>query len=313
MVFSQTLTEAEQTRLRRALASHPRDHLIFSLALGTGLRLAAIVHLDVGDIFFPDGAPRGRVRLRREIAQRHRTEDAGMPVRDLCRRRGIGPGTYCRGSGGWKRLSANCHSRPTRERHFCYYRRMKYILGFFLLLLEASALPVGVVCAASAAEDSSAAGPVTTVSSVDLARYAGIWYEIAKIPNRFQKQCARSTTAEYSVRGDGQIDVVNRCIKKDGSAEQAAGVAKVVDTGTNARLKVSFVSFLGWRPFWGDYWIIGLDEDYQWAIVGTPDRKYGWILARTRTLNLNTMEAIFVILERNAYKRAAFEMSAQGH
>ena len=190
---------------------------------------------------------------------------------------------------------------------------MKYILGFLLLLLVASALPVSIVCAASAAADSSAAGPVTTVRSVDLARYAGIWYEIAKIPNRFQKQCARSTTAEYSVRGDGRIDVVNRCIKDDGSADQAAGVAKVVDTGTHARLKVSFVSFLGWRPFWGDYWIIGLDEDYQWAIVGTPDRKYGWILARTQTLDPTTMEAIFVIIERNGYRRTAFEMSAQGH
>jgi len=195
----------------------------------------------------------------------------------------------------------------------CYYRRMRYILGFLLLLLVASALPVSAVCAASVAADSSAAGPVTTVSSVDLARYAGIWYEIAKIPNRFQKQCARSTTAEYSVRGDGQVDVVNRCIKNDGSAEQAAGVAKVVDTGTNARLKVSFVSFLGWRPFWGDYWIIGLDENYQWAIVGTPDRKYGWILARTQALDPDTMEAIFAILERNGYKRAAFATSAQGH
>lgn len=189
---------------------------------------------------------------------------------------------------------------------------MNHIPGF-LLLLVTSALPVSVVYAASVARDSSAAGPVTTVSSVDLARYAGIWYEIARIPNRFQKQCARGTTAEYSVRGDGRIGVVNRCVKHDGSTDQAAGVAKVVDTNTHAKLKVSFVSFLGWRPFWGDYWIIGLDENYQWAIVGTPDRKYGWILARTPTLDPNTMEALFAIIERNGYKRAAFEMSAQGH
>jgi integrase/recombinase XerC len=72
----QTLTEAEQRRLRRATAAHPRDHLVFSLALGTGLRLAEIVGLDVGDVFFPDGASRGRVRLRREIAKRHRAGDS---------------------------------------------------------------------------------------------------------------------------------------------------------------------------------------------------------------------------------------------
>ena len=75
----QTLTEAEQRRLRRATAGHPRDHLIFSLALGTGLRLAELVGLDVGDVFFPDGAPRGRVLLRREIAKRHRAGDVFLP------------------------------------------------------------------------------------------------------------------------------------------------------------------------------------------------------------------------------------------
>jgi len=75
----QTLTEAEQQRLRRATAAHPRDHLIFSLALGTGLRLAELVGLDVGDVFFPDGAPRGRVRLRAEIAKRHRAGDVFLP------------------------------------------------------------------------------------------------------------------------------------------------------------------------------------------------------------------------------------------
>ena len=175
----------------------------------------------------------------------------------------------------------------------------------------ASALQASVVYAASAAEDSSAARPVTTVSAVDLARYAGLWYEIAKIPNRFQKQCARGTSAEYTLRDDGRVGVVNRCVKQDGSSAEATGVAKVVDTNTRAKLKVSFVSFLGWRPFWGDYWVIGLDENYQWAIVGTPDRKYGWILARTKTLDASTMEAIFAIIERNGYQRATFELSAQ--
>ena len=155
------------------------------------------------------------------------------------------------------------------------------------------------------------ARPVTPVSRVDLERYAGRWYEIMKIPNRFQKQCSRGTTAEYALRDDGRIAVVNRCFKEDGRLDEARGVAKIVDTTSNAKLEVSFVSFLGWRPFWGDYWVIGLDEEYQWAIVGTPNRKYGWVLARTPELDESTVEEIFAILERNGYERDAFEVSPQ--
>lgn len=154
-----------------------------------------------------------------------------------------------------------------------------------------------------------AARPVSTVSAVSLERYAGLWYEIAKIPNRFQKKCARGTSAEYTLREDGRIAVVNRCTTEEGSSSEAKGVAKVVDAATRAKLKVSFVSFLGWRPFWGDYWVIGLDEDYRWAVIGTPDRKYGWILARTPTLDADTMAKAFEIVERNGYDRKAFETS----
>ncbi len=153
--------------------------------------------------------------------------------------------------------------------------------------------------------------PVTTVTKVDLERYVGLWYEIAKIPNRFQKKCVRGTTANYTLREDGRVDVINRCIKKDGDVDEAKGVAKIEDTTSNAKLKVSFVSFIGWRPFWGDYWVIGLDEDYQWVVIGTPDRKYGWVLARTPMLDEDTMEKFFVIIEQNGYRRDAFEMSPQ--
>jgi apolipoprotein D and lipocalin family protein len=147
------------------------------------------------------------------------------------------------------------------------------------------------------------------VSHVDLERYAGLWHEVARIPNRFQKQCARGTTAEYALRDDGRISVVNRCTKSDGEPDRAEGVARIVDAATNARLQVSFVSFLGWRPFWGDYWIIGLDEDYRWAVVAAPGRQYGWVLARTPELPDETMERVFSILERNGYDRAAFQLS----
>ena len=106
------------------------------------------------------------------------------------------------------------------------------------------------------------------------------------------------------------MTVVNRCFREDGSVDEAKGVAKIEDTASNAKLKVSFVSFLGWRPFWGDYWVIGLDEDYQWAVVGTPNRKFGWVLARTPALDEPTIEKVFAIIERKGYERDAFEMSA---
>jgi apolipoprotein D and lipocalin family protein len=172
--------------------------------------------------------------------------------------------------------------------------------------IEAGTVPVKVL-----ASDAQNERPVATVSKVDLERYVGLWFEIAKIPNRFQKQCVRGTTAEYTLREDGRITVVNRCFDKDGSVDEAEGVAKIEDTTSNAKLKVSFVSFIGWRPFWGDYWVIGLDEDYQWAIVGTPDRKYGWVLARTPALDEDTMGEIRAIIERNGYDWDRFELSRQ--
>lgn len=151
-----------------------------------------------------------------------------------------------------------------------------------------------------------AAGPVTTVKQVDLKRYAGLWYEIARIPNRFQKQCVGGTTAEYTLRKDGRINVVNRCLTADGTVDEARGVAKVVDPVTHAKLKVSFVSILGIRPFWGDYWILALDPDYSWVVVGTPDRKYGWILAREPELAPDVLEGIRRRIRAQGYDPDAF-------
>jgi apolipoprotein D and lipocalin family protein len=153
--------------------------------------------------------------------------------------------------------------------------------------------------------------PLTTVEQVDLKRYAGLWYEVAKIPNSFQDQCAYGTTAEYKLEKDGGIQVINKCYDENGESDIADGVVNIVDKKTNAKLEVSFVSFLGIRPFWGDYWIIGLDENYQWAIVGTPSRKYGWVLSRTPSLPDETMQKIFSILKEQHYNPDSFEMSKQ--
>jgi apolipoprotein D and lipocalin family protein len=127
-----------------------------------------------------------------------------------------------------------------------------------------------------------------TVESADLDSYLGTWYEIARYPNRFQKGC-HGSTATYSLRDDGRIAVVNTCRKggADGKLDKATGKAWVVDTKTNAKLKVSFF----W-PFAGDYWIIDLDEGYEYAVVGHPERTYLWILSRSPKMDRATYEAI---------------------
>jgi len=147
-----------------------------------------------------------------------------------------------------------------------------------------------------------------TVKYVDIKKYAGLWYEIAKIPNRFQKQCVKGTTALYELKENGEIRVINSCYDKDNELDKTEGVARIVDNKSNAKLEVSFFSILGWRPIWGDYWIIGLDENYQWAIVGTPSRKYGWILSRTSKLDETIMNKIFEILKDQGYNPKDFEM-----
>jgi len=118
------------------------------------------------------------------------------------------------------------------------------------------------------------ATPPEVVPQVDLARYMGTWHEIAKFPNRFQRGCG-CTTATYTLRPDGKVSVLNRCRIEGGKSKAAKGWAKVVDANSRAKLKVTFF----W-PFFGDYWILALDPEYRHVLVGTPDRKYLWILAR---------------------------------
>ncbi len=134
-----------------------------------------------------------------------------------------------------------------------------------------------VVVAGMAAQNPPEFRPLDVVPYVDIQRYLGTWYEIATIPQRFQKGCV-GVTAHYSLMKNGDIEVVNVCRKEtlDGKVKSVRGKAWVVDKTTNAKLKVRFF----W-PFSGSYWIIELDGDYQWAVVGHPKRHYLWILSRT--------------------------------
>lgn len=126
--------------------------------------------------------------------------------------------------------------------------------------------------------------PVASVPQVDLTRYLGKWFEIANFPMFFQRKCTGNTTADYGLEPDGRVSVTNRCQTADGPT-QALGKATVVEGTGNAQLKVSFF----W-PFRADYWVIGLDPDYRWAVVGNPNRNYLWVLSRTPVLAPELLE-----------------------
>jgi apolipoprotein D and lipocalin family protein len=144
---------------------------------------------------------------------------------------------------------------------------------------------------------------VRTVDAVDLDRYLGDWFEIARFPNRFQRSCTGDVRATYTRRSDGRIDVVNRCRATDGRIIEAQGVARVVDVRTSAKLKVRFApALLSFLPLvWGDYWIVGLADDYSWAVVGSPDRAYLWILARASTLETDRLDAARAAARANGF------------
>jgi apolipoprotein D and lipocalin family protein len=152
-------------------------------------------------------------------------------------------------------------------------------------------------CATSTTERESLP-PLETVERVELPRYLGTWYEIASYPQRFQAGCT-ATTATYSLRNDGMIAVRNECRKGglDGKLDVAEGRARVVDEATNAKLEVSFFG-----PFWGDYWIIDLDQEgYRYAVVGHPGRDYLWILSREPRLDPEIYEGILARLAEQRY------------
>ncbi len=142
------------------------------------------------------------------------------------------------------------------------------------------------------------------VASVDLNRYSGKWYEIARYSNKSQKNCIGNTTIVYTLKEAGKINVLNECLKKDGTVIDAKGEAKIVDKATNAKLEVRYAP--GYLAFlstsWNDYWIIDLDEKYQFAAVGDEDRENLWILSRTPKLGDAAYQDILRRVEKMGYK-----------
>jgi apolipoprotein D and lipocalin family protein len=156
------------------------------------------------------------------------------------------------------------------------------------------------------------APPLATVLRVDIDRYAGTWHEVALYPNRFQQACASDTTATYTLLADGRIGVRNRCRRADGSDMSVDGVADVVDTATNAKLKVSFLpEWLRWTGIGrGDYWVLYLSPDYRVAIVGEPRREYLWILARSDALPEQEYQALMPHVRAAGYDPARLQRAA---
>ncbi len=170
---------------------------------------------------------------------------------------------------------------------------MKTVLYTFTLLCFFSS---------GAAEENSLPS-LNVVPSVDLQKYAGTWYEIARLPNPFQERCTSDVTATYAIDGD-ELVVINRCRTENGEMTEAKGRARRADDdGPNSKLEVRFApAFLSFLPFvWGDYWILELPEDYSYVVIGEPERKYLWILAREKTLPGAVREEIFKRITMQGY------------
>ena len=172
----------------------------------------------------------------------------------------------------------------------------------FIILSLAIIVPAAITIAKNRDRKKSDSKPAV-VPSVDLTRYQGKWYEIARFPNRFEKSCASDVTATYTLNTDNTIRVVNECRKADGHVKRAEGKARKADSrGPTSKLEVRFApAFLSFLPVvWGDYWVIDLAPDYSYSVVGDEGRDYLWILSRTP------------VMDEVKYQQAITAASAQG-
>ena len=162
---------------------------------------------------------------------------------------------------------------------------------------------------ASAQENDMA--PLSAISSLDISRYMGLWYEIAKFPNRFQQQCASEITTEYKLLDEGRIEVGNRCKLANGDSEYVVGIARQIGSSDSPKLQVRFApALLSLIPgVWGDYWIIDLDSDYQVVAISEPQREYLWILARSPQIDAETYSALVTRLQAKGLSTDKLEHS----
>lgn len=179
---------------------------------------------------------------------------------------------------------------------------MAYKSIFFLKLA------IGVLIATSAA-----ATPVATIDALDVQRYMGTWYEIAKFPNWFQRKCAGQTRAQYSALPNGDVQVFNSCTTAEVKTMDATGLAKQVGGTNSPKLKVRFApEWLTWLPLvWGEYWIIDLDPQYQLAAVSDSKREYLWVLSRTPQVEATAYNALLTRLKAQGFETHRLELTPQ--
>lgn len=156
-------------------------------------------------------------------------------------------------------------------------------------------------------------GDLESIPKIELGRYLGLWYEVAKYPNRFQKDCVSDTSAEYRLMTDGRLEVLNRCRLSNGEMNQARGVAMQTGGASSAKLLVRFApAWLAFLPFvWGDYWVIDLDDDYALAAVSEPKREYLWILSRSPVVEESRYSALIDRLARMGFDPGKLEKTVQ--
>jgi apolipoprotein D and lipocalin family protein len=182
---------------------------------------------------------------------------------------------------------------------------MKQYQAFFF------AISISIACCIAHAQGNEA--PVKTIPSLDVPRYMGTWYEIAKFPNWFQKKCVANTKAEYSIRADGNLKVLNSCKTASGEITDAEGTAKQVGAKDSPKLLVRFApAWLSFLPMvWGDYWVIELDPQYQVAAVSDPKREYLWVLSRTPQLDKKVYEELLQRLQSQQFDVRKLELTTQ--
>ena len=155
--------------------------------------------------------------------------------------------------------------------------------------------------------------PVKTIASLDVPKYLGTWYEIAKFPNWFQRKCVGNTKATYSMRADGNLKVLNSCKNADGVVSEAEGMARQIGEQDSPKLEVRFApAWLSFLPLvWGDYWVIDLDPQYQVAAVSDPQRDYLWVLSRTPQLDQKVYQDLLQRLQAQQFDVRKLEITAQ--
>jgi apolipoprotein D and lipocalin family protein len=156
---------------------------------------------------------------------------------------------------------------------------------------------------------SASQSPLVPIEALQLSRYEGRWFELAKYPNVFQRKCVADTSADYALLPSGKVQVTNRCRIAEGSLIVAVGEARVVGPDASATLEVRFApAWLAWIPLvWGDYWVIDLDAGYTLSAVSEPEREYLWILSRTPEVPESVLKPLLERLEAKGFDLSRLE------